>query len=99
MQIKRFEELPTFDLAEKRWTYTRTKPDSAATIDNSDDGFPEARRCHGTVQVRVESRTNVDWIIFSMQVGNHAFVVGGYDGDDVFGDAWRLDLVTLQWRR
>jgi len=78
----RFEELPTFDLAEKRWTYTRTKPDSSATIDNSDDGFPEARRCHGTVQV-----------------GNHAFVVGGYDGDDVFGDAWRLDLVTLQWRR
>ena len=51
----RFEELPTFDLAEKRWTYTRTKPDSAATIDNSDDGFPEARRCHGTVQVNILS--------------------------------------------
>ena len=49
----RFEELPTFDLVEKRWTYTRTKPDSAATIDNSDDGFPEARRCHGTVQVKL----------------------------------------------
>ena len=53
----RFEELPTFDLAEKRWTYTRTKPDSAATIDNSDDGFPEARRCHGTVQVNIVSRS------------------------------------------
>ena len=26
-------------------------------------------------------------------------MVGGYDGDDVFGDAWRLDLVSLQWRR
>ena len=24
-----------------------------ATIDNSDDGYPEARRCHGTVQVLV----------------------------------------------
>ena len=36
-----------------RWTYTRTKPDSAATIDNSDDGYPEARRCHGTVQVKI----------------------------------------------
>jgi len=78
----RFEELPTFDLKEKRWRYTRTKPDTTATIDNSDDGYPEARRCHGTVQV-----------------GDQAFVVGGYDGDDVFGDAWRLDLVTLQWRR
>ena len=53
MQIQRFEELPTFDLAERRWTYTRTKPDSAATIDNSDDGYPEARRCHGTVQVKI----------------------------------------------
>ena len=53
MQMKRFEELPTFDLAERRWTYTRTKPDSAATIDNSDDGYPEARRCHGTVQVEI----------------------------------------------
>lgn len=78
----RFEELPTFDLKEKRWFYTRTKPDTKATIDNSDDGYPEARRCHGTVQV-----------------GDQAFVVGGYDGDDVFGDAWRLDLVNLQWRR
>ena len=53
LQIQRFEELPTFDLAERRWTYTRTKPDSAATIDNSDDGYPEARRCHGTVQVEI----------------------------------------------
>ena len=60
---QRFEELPTFDLAEKRWTYTRTKPDSAATIDNSDDGFPEARRCHGTVQVRVESQKNIYLIL------------------------------------
>jgi len=78
----RFEELPTFDLKEKRWFYTRTKPDAFATIDNSDDGYPEARRCHGTVQV-----------------GNQAFVVGGYDGDDVFGDAWMLNLERMQWKR
>jgi hypothetical protein len=78
-----------------RWSYTRTKPDTAATIDNSDEGYPEARRCHGTVQVREA------WLELTVgpEVGSQAFVVGGYDGDDVFGDAWRLDLASLQWRR
>ena len=33
-----------------------------------------------------------------MQVGNQAFVVGGYDGDDVFGDAWMLNLERMQWK-
>ena len=30
----RFEDLPTFDISEKRWFYTRTKADQQATIDN-----------------------------------------------------------------
>ena len=30
----RFEDLPTFCVPEKRWYYTRTKPDPHATIDN-----------------------------------------------------------------
>ena len=30
----RFEDLPTFDIAERRWAYTRTKADQQATIDN-----------------------------------------------------------------
>ena len=30
----RFEDLPTFCVPEKRWYYTRTKPDPQATIDN-----------------------------------------------------------------
>jgi len=78
----RFEDLPTFDILERRWFYTRTKADQDATIDTSDNGYPEARRCHSTVQI-----------------GPHVWVFGGYDGEDVFGDAWRLDLSTLQWAR
>jgi len=78
----RFEDLPTFDIEEKRWFYTRTKADQHATIDNSDDGYPEARRCHSTVQI-----------------GKLVWVFGGYDGDDVFGDAWQLDMSTMQWAR
>ena len=30
----RFEDLPTFSVPERRWYYTRTKPDPNATIDN-----------------------------------------------------------------
>ena len=30
----RFEDLPTFDIEERRWFYTRTKADQHATIDN-----------------------------------------------------------------
>lgn len=78
----RFEVLPTFNILERRWFYTKTKPDPAATIDNSDDGYPEARRCHGTVQL-----------------GDEAWVIGGYDGDEVYGDAWKLDLTHMQWTR
>jgi len=78
----RFEDLPTFDIAERRWAYTRTKADQQATIDNSDDGYPEARRCHSTAQI-----------------DDKVWVFGGYDGDDVFGDAWQLNLSSLQWTR
>ena len=96
----RFEDLPTFDIKERRWTRTRTKADQHATIDNvghdtsnnilnkhvdipqSDDGYPEARRCHSTAQI-----------------ADQVWVFGGYDGDEVYGDAWQLDLSTLQWSR
>jgi len=78
----RFEDLPTFDISEKRWFYTRTKADQQATIDNSDEGYPEARRCHSTVQIE-----------------DKVWVFGGYDGDDVFGDSWKLDLSSMQWTR
>ena len=30
----RFEDLPTFDISQKKWYYTRTKSDPTATIDN-----------------------------------------------------------------
>ena len=33
----RFEDLPTFDIEERRWFYTRTEADQLATIDNVGD--------------------------------------------------------------
>ena len=32
-----FDDLPTFDIGERRWFYTRTKADKHATIDNVGD--------------------------------------------------------------
>jgi len=79
-----FKDLPTFDIKERRWTFKATKPDLTATIEQSQDGYPDARRCHGCVQL-----------------GSRAWVIGGYDGDDIYGDVWSLELGEgkLQWSR
>ena len=45
-----FQSLPTFSLARRLWTRTTTRPDPAVTIDLSEDGFPDRRRCHSAVQ-------------------------------------------------
>lgn len=49
-------------------------------------GIPPPRRCHGAVQLATETGTQV-------------FVTGGYDGEDVFDDLWKLELPTFQWTR
>ena len=28
-----------------------------------------------------------------------AYIYGGYNGNDIFGDLWRLDLDTLAWKK
>ena len=28
-----------------------------------------------------------------------AYIFGGYNGTDIFGDLWRLDLDTLGWKK
>ncbi|XP_011691613.1 PREDICTED: kelch domain-containing protein 10 homolog [Wasmannia auropunctata] len=49
---------------------------------------PAPRRCHGSVQY-TDEKTGVTSVVIS----------GGYNGDRVFSDVWRLDLSTLQWTR
>jgi hypothetical protein len=43
-------------------------------------GFPEARRCHSSVQFE-----------------NSVYICGGYNGEKIFSDLWKLDLKTLYW--
>ncbi|KMQ97665.1 kelch domain-containing protein 10-like protein [Lasius niger] len=54
--------------------------------DNDITAVPEPRRCHGSVQY-TDERSGVTSV----------FISGGYNGDWVFSDVWRLDLSTLQW--
>lgn len=78
-----FEDIPTFHLATATWTWTKTKPDENVTIDRGDG--------NGFPEPR---RCHG-----AVHLGNKVFVLGGYDGEDIFGDVWRLDLDQLQWRR
>ena len=35
----------------------------------------------------------------TVQIGKHVWVFGGTNLDDVFGDAWQLDISTMQWTK
>lgn len=47
-------------------------------------GYPEPRRCHGAVQIAVDT-------------GPQVFITGGHDGENIFNDLWRLELKTYKW--
>lgn len=34
-----------------------------------------------------------------MQLDSRVWLLGGYDGDEVYGDAWCLELRDMQWTR
>lgn len=52
----------------------------------NDKIVPAPRRCHGCVQY-TDEETGVTSVVIS----------GGYNGDLMFSDVWRLDLSTLLW--
>ncbi|KAF5292018.1 hypothetical protein FQA39_LY14135 [Lamprigera yunnana] len=76
-----FNEIPVFNIETKKWTKVGTKRDPQIP---HEIGIPSARRCHGAVQIETSN-------------GIHVFINGGYDGDMVFDDLWRLDLSSMQW--
>lgn len=48
-------------------------------------GVPAARKCHSCVQYQTDNGTEV-------------VVAGGYDGRSYYGDIWKLNLSTFEWR-
>ena len=41
----------------------------------------------------------VDFFIQCIFNNLDAYIFGGYNGNDIFGDLWRLDLDTLAWKK
>ena len=35
----------------------------------------------------------------AVQKGKYVYIFGGYDGENIFGDLWRLDLNSLEWKQ
>lgn len=79
-----FEDIPTLDLVTNSWETMKTKPDERL----NECGFPAARRCHGCVQLPPEGIAKKGSVIIS----------GGYNGQVIYGDVWRLDLNDMQWQ-
>jgi len=78
-----FQSIPTFSLEHRSWSYTQTEPDKTATIDMGDGDGFPDAR-------RCHGL---------VQFQNQAWVIGGYDGSDIFADIWKLDLDTFHWKR
>lgn len=48
-------------------------------------GVPSARKCHSCVQYRTDNGTEI-------------VIAGGYDGRLYYGDIWKLNLSSFEWR-
>lgn len=54
--------------------------------DKDTQHFPRPRRCHGLVQY-TDELTGTIYVVIS----------GGFDGDRLLSDVWKLNLQTLTW--
>lgn len=78
-----FQAIATFSIEQRHWFITRTNNDRKATIDEGDG--------NGYPDAR-----RCHGLI---QSGSKMYIIGGYDGNDIFNDVWCLDLVTVTWKK
>jgi hypothetical protein len=83
MSVFGFKNIQTFNTVDNEWRSLRTEPDKDTTIDRSDGMGYPDAR-------RCHG---------ALQINHMVYIVGGYDGDEIFNDIWRLDLHTLNWVR
>lgn len=74
-------------------------------------GYPAARRCHSCVQVKdgteFLTRHNLDTlkclfllnISFALFLLPEVFICGGYNGELILSDLWKINLQTFQWTK
>lgn len=80
-----FFEIPVFNIETRQWQRLKTKRDpKSVSSAYYGTGIPPARRCHGSVQIEADNDM-------------HVYITGGYDGEIVFDDLWRLEIATMQW--
>ncbi|XP_023339632.1 kelch domain-containing protein 10 [Eurytemora carolleeae] len=77
-----FKTIPTFYLVEREWKYTKTEPDKFV-IDFSNN--------------RLDGFPDPRRCHSALARDHMVYIIGGYDGNTIFDDIWRLDLLTLQW--
>lgn len=80
-----FKEIYAFNIVLREWECYTTHPDPKLVNVRTRTGYPAPRRCHSCVQMPGSNLS--------------VMILGGYDGTYMFGDAWKLDLVTLQWTK
>eukprot|EP00088_Acartia_fossae_P030476 TRINITY_DN3145_c0_g2_i14.p1 TRINITY_DN3145_c0_g2~~TRINITY_DN3145_c0_g2_i14.p1 ORF type:complete len:419 (-),score=42.95 TRINITY_DN3145_c0_g2_i14:221-1477(-) len=78
-----FQTIPTFSIDENFWYATKTSHDRNVTIDEGDGNGYPDAR-------RCHGL---------VQSGNQVWIVGGYDGQDIFNDIWNLDLANFSWKK
>lgn len=68
-------------------------------------GYPAPRRCHSCVQIRngehfsfrIQQHYQVQ-IFYSASVAD-VFICGGYNGEVILADLWKINLQTFQWSK
>uniref|UniRef100_H2UW54 Kelch domain-containing protein 10 n=1 Tax=Takifugu rubripes TaxID=31033 RepID=H2UW54_TAKRU len=101
------DKIHAYNLETNSWEEITTKPHDKI-------GFPAPRRCHSCVQIRNGeqfSKTRAsDPSLVPLHVFNSdsaslpslvvdVFICGGYNGELILADLWKINLLTFQWSK
>lgn len=81
-----FSEIPGFNLKTQAWECFMTQADTS----------PQNVGCVGTKPPGFPKARRCHSLV---QRGEDVYICGGYDGEEIFGDIWRLNLRTRVWCR
>ncbi|KAK0134605.1 Kelch domain-containing protein 10 [Merluccius polli] len=88
------DKIHAYNLETNCWERIVTKPHEKI-------GYPAARRCHSCVQVKdgevgiKEPAPHCTAVCLPTEV----FICGGYNGEQILADLWKISLHTYQWSR
>uniref|UniRef100_A0A3B4BU59 Kelch domain-containing protein 10 n=1 Tax=Pygocentrus nattereri TaxID=42514 RepID=A0A3B4BU59_PYGNA len=97
------DKIHAYNLETNSWEEITTKPHERI-------GYPAPRRCHSCVQIKNGKAqfSNIDlnllvmfwtYIDRSPFSSSDVFICGGYNGELILADLWKINLQTFQWTR